>query len=577
MPQPPWGGRSGRDIDARTETVPKSYYSKAGLSQAEGYLSVEDTDGKTTFYHYTKEEEEERKLKRESESAKQRSKSKDSNASTEEKHPKGKVVPPEKQDQDDSEKGAKIQSRTLSRESRDSESGSEKETKKMTLLEKVNEIIKSCVKMKEEKKMSSIALDKTNQIIHKAQEKERKLKAKIKNSKDKDRILDKGIEEGYDEFHIVDRALEEGELKDSESEHAVAEEDETLVIGNKSSQRTVTIFNCKDKNVTKEKEEIEKPKKASSPSPERKVHKSRSRSRSRRQSLPKSRSRSISRERSRSRGRQAKSGSRSPSYNRRGGRGGCYNRRSSRSRSPPRAQRDRGRNNWIAVAPCTLDESITLQPGKVIKVKVAPKGEFSFKENQGCMVRVTKWTGRDSINNVKIKPQLVTVGSLPSMEIEIEGEGHVGRVDKIACLSILSAQIPSALFTSAASRRLDWCDRTQNSDRRWFRVTTVVLHKKGTLGRITIHPGRTMKVIATVTGPLKKYVGKEVLVSQITGVRDYPIEPQISKICENECIGFNVTNYGSETLIIEKAGQGVACLSLWATVRSDEQPYKLLY
>ena len=52
---------------------------------------------------------------------------------------------------------------------------------------------------------------------------------------------------------------------------------------------------------------------------------------------------------------------------------------------------------------------------------------------------------------------------------------------------------------------------------------------------------------------------------------------QISKICENECIGFNVTNYGNETPIIEKAGQGVACLSLWATVKSDEQPHKLLY
>ena len=30
----------------------------------------------------------------------------------------------------------------------------------------------------------------------------------------------------------------------------------------------------------------------------------------------------------------------------------------------------------------------------------------------------------------------------------------------------------------------------------------------GTLGRITIHPGRTMKVIGTVTGPLKRYVGQ---------------------------------------------------------------------
>ena len=31
----------------------------------------------------------------------------------------------------------------------------------------------------------------------------------------------------------------------------------------------------------------------------------------------------------------------------------------------------------------------------------------------------------------------------------------------------------------------------------------------GALGQITIYPGKTMKVIATVTGPLKKYVGKD--------------------------------------------------------------------
>ena len=29
----------------------------------------------------------------------------------------------------------------------------------------------------------------------------------------------------------------------------------------------------------------------------------------------------------------------------------------------------------------------------------------------------------------------------------------------------------------------------------------------GTLDRITIHPGRSMKVIATITGPIKKYAG----------------------------------------------------------------------
>jgi hypothetical protein len=30
----------------------------------------------------------------------------------------------------------------------------------------------------------------------------------------------------------------------------------------------------------------------------------------------------------------------------------------------------------------------------------------------------------------------------------------------------------------------------------------------GTLDRITIQPGRSMKVIATIIGPIKKYVGK---------------------------------------------------------------------
>ena len=30
----------------------------------------------------------------------------------------------------------------------------------------------------------------------------------------------------------------------------------------------------------------------------------------------------------------------------------------------------------------------------------------------------------------------------------------------------------------------------------------------GTLDRIVIHPGRTMKIIATILGPIKKYVGK---------------------------------------------------------------------
>ena len=45
---------------------------------------------------------------------------------------------------------------------------------------------------------------------------------------------------------------------------------------------------------------------------------------------------------------------------------------------------------------------------------------------------------------------------------------------------------------------------------------------------------------------------------------------QICRICENECIGFDVTNTGRDTLVIEKASQAVACLSVWATVRVEE-------
>jgi len=36
-----------------------------------------------------------------------------------------------------------------------------------------------------------------------------------------------------------------------------------------------------------------------------------------------------------------------------------------------------------------------------------------------------------------------------------------------------------------------------------------------------------MKIIATVLGPLKKYVGKEVLVSQMNDGQECPIQPQV--------------------------------------------------
>ena len=45
---------------------------------------------------------------------------------------------------------------------------------------------------------------------------------------------------------------------------------------------------------------------------------------------------------------------------------------------------------------------------------------------------------------------------------------------------------------------------------------------------------------------------------------------KIRRICENDCIGFDVINEGRETLVLEKDSQAVANLSVWATVRNDD-------
>ena len=53
-------------------------------------------------------------------------------------------------------------------------------------------------------------------------------------------------------------------------------------------------------------------------------------------------------------------------------------------------------------------------------VTVAPRGQFSFKENKGSMVRITKWTGRDYIGCIHIRPQIVTIDENMDLQIEVE-------------------------------------------------------------------------------------------------------------------------------------------------------------
>ena len=149
-----------------------------------------------------------------------------------------------------------------------------------------------------------------------------------------------------------------------------------------------------------------------------------------------------------------------------------------RERSPP-AERQQGQH-WIPVTPCALEEDSDLPPGETGTAYIRAKGEFSFRDNSGCMVRITKWTGKDSMSRVQIRPQIVELGRESTIKIEV-GNPQQDRTlelmkhDKIACLSVLSAPTYPGLFSNIDCSP----ERYETQGKRWFKVTTVVLHKKG--------------------------------------------------------------------------------------------------
>ena len=152
--------------------------------------------------------------------------------------------------------------------------------------------------------------------------------------------------------------------------------------------------------------------------------------------------------------------------------------RKRRSRTP---ERMRISEHWVPVSPCTIQENITLEKCSTMMVTVAPRGQFSFKENKGSMVRITKWTGRDYIGCIHIRPQIVTIDENMDLQIEVESPYpekniYLKKHDSIACLSILTSPIPSAMFSSIHS---SVADKYENGSKRWFKVTSVVLHNKG--------------------------------------------------------------------------------------------------
>ena len=46
------------------------------------------------------------------------------------------------------------------------------------------------------------------------------------------------------------------------------------------------------------------------------------------------------------------------------------------------------------------------------------------------------------------------------------------------------------------------------------------------MGSISISPGKTMKIIATIVGPIKRFVDMEVLVTEMDPV-GCPLDPQV--------------------------------------------------
>merc|ERR1712192_159119 len=346
-----------------------------------------------------------------------------------------------------------------------------------TLLEKVNEIIKSCVKLKEDKGISEEKPKKANKIIEKAEEKKKRLIGQSKGGEADE--IGKEAKEDFSRWTLIDQVEEkaakeskgqtddgrrtplayrrdirgpsesasEFELEvslDSKIKEHLEDEDELKIVVKPLPEVKDTDVPLEDGEITQQSSEVEElveeqPKKDPESRPseieqalEEEVQKlsnevkekrnSREKSddmskssvteelqamagksnrnaeaASRRRRYSSSRSKSMTRSRSQSRSR-SRGRERYNSYNRewddrrwRGGRreefrGGEHHQQRYRERSP-------GYNSqqWIPLTPCAILDDVDLGPGESKEVAIRAKGEFSFKDNPGCMVRITKW------------------------------------------------------------------------------------------------------------------------------------------------------------------------------------------
>ena len=150
----------------------------------------------------------------------------------------------------------------------------------------------------------------------------------------------------------------------------------------------------------------------------------------------------------------------------------------SRSFSPNRVTR------WVPICPCEMTSTVDILPMGYITVRIGIKAEFVYDENIGCQVRMTKWTGKDMYDNANVRdlvvrPQIVTIDEDNCLEIEVHNPSkdkklYLKKYDKVACLQILS--VPFERRSFAHEKHIE---RAVDGNKKWFRVTNVVMQRRG--------------------------------------------------------------------------------------------------
>jgi len=496
-----------RDIDARKEPVSVAHLNELGIKDRNNFLSMEGGDGKTTFYHYKKDEKQMKKKKKESGNQNMNKYEKtelESKTNEEENHS---VIETSTNTCDKINDGTEMEDTN----SLKANYINDNEPQTTTLLEKVNKIIKSCVLLKEKPSNKDKIIEEVTGEDNSSDfrledgelnetEEENKQRGKAKSEKLKD--LKKTM-------IPVTRSPESSQNPESVKSRSTSKSSDTNSLSTSKSNRKSTSnlgrISRSPQQYSKRRRSPSRSRSTSryqSRSPSRKFFRSRSVSRQGSYNRSPYRGRSMERNHFRRSRERFRSSSRQNSFrysHRRRSRSFSNSRRSisleyKRSRATSRSRygdqkesrsysptQNRKNDHWLPIYCCPLQENINVEKSSTMIVTVAPRSQFLFRDNKNCMTRITKWTGKDQINCIYIKPQIVSIDEHLELQIEIENldpdeNVYLKKHESLACLSILSSPIPSSIYSSVHS---SGTDHQEIGNKRWFMVASIVLHQKG--------------------------------------------------------------------------------------------------